>query len=405
MLEAPLVAFLGAFGVNLVATPYVIRMLKQRAVLDIPNERSSHLTPVPRGGGILIVTTWLAGMVATWIVGFRYPELEIARPAGFAIAATIGMGVLAVMGWLDDRQDLNPVGKLVVQMLVAGQALWISGLRLADFGLPFLPAWDLGWWGWPLALIWLVGFTNIFNFMDGINGLAFTQLICGGATFAVLGIMIDDYQLAVSGSLAAGAAAGILKYNFPRAMVFMGDVGSLPTGFLLALMALQAAFGSHDRSTPFIVPALILWPFLYDGTYTLLNRLVHGRNPLRAHRSHLYQRLAVAGRSHQSITLRYGLAMIGCSVCGLLFLTMTRGRQSLLLGLVLIVSILFTVRTVRRVRAYQTGPEGNGHLAGTTLPDDGDPTGGVDLRGDAGRTGGPAAGQSPPASRIFRSRR
>ena len=358
MLDAPLLSFLAAAAVNLIATPFVIRMLRHRAVLDIPNERSSHQIPVPRGGGILIVTTWLAGMVATWILGFRYPHLEIALPDGFVITATIGMGVLALMGWLDDRQDLNALGKLGVQLMMAGQALWLSGLRLAEFGLPFLPDWDLGLWGWLLALVWLVGFTNIFNFMDGINGLAFTQLICGGATFAILGILIDDYELAVSGSLAAGAAGGILKYNFPRALVFMGDVGSLPTGFLLALMALRAAFGPHGQDTPFVVPMLILWPFLYDGTYTLVNRIVHHRNPFRPHRSHLYQRLVVAGSSHQAITLRYGAAMAGCSTAGLLYRRLDSGLQTAVLALVAAISVLFTVLIVRRVRARMTTSDG-----------------------------------------------
>lgn len=354
MFEAPLFAFLGAAATNLAVTPWVIRQLRQRSLLDIPNERSSHATPVPRGGGVLIVATWLTGMVATWILGFKVPALEIALPDGFVITATVGMTILALMGYLDDRSDLSAPLKLAVQLAVAGQALWLSGLRLADFGLPFLPAWDLGTWGWVAALVWLVGFTNIYNFMDGINGLAFTQLILGGLAFSLLGILIRDYELAVSGALAAGAAAGILKYNFPSAEVFMGDVGSLPTGFLLALMALRAAFGPHGGEVPFVRAALLLWPFLYDGTYTLLNRLAHGRNPLRAHRSHLYQRLVVAGRSHKTITARYALAMLGCSIAGLAYPVLGRPLRIAVLALVLAVSVGFTVRTVSRVRAHMT---------------------------------------------------
>jgi UDP-N-acetylmuramyl pentapeptide phosphotransferase/UDP-N-acetylglucosamine-1-phosphate transferase len=270
------------------------------------------------------------------------------------VAATIGMCVLATLGYLDDRRDLNPFLKLFIQVAVAAQALYLSGLRLADFGLPVGSGWDLGPWGWLASAVWLVGFTNIYNFMDGINGLAFTQLIFGGATFCLLGVSMSDYELAISGALAAGSAVGILKYNFPKANVFMGDVGSLPLGFLLALMGLRAAFGPKSEGISFLIPVLILWPFLYDGTFTLINRLVHGRNPVRPHRSHLYQRLVVLGMSHQAITIRYGLAMILCAATGFAMQYWSWRTSQLVVGVILVLSAYYTVRTVRRIRAHQT---------------------------------------------------
>ncbi len=354
MLEAPLFAFLGALLVNLAMTPWVIRYLRDRAMLDIPNARSSHDTPVPRGGGIVIVGTWCLGMVSTWALRFPLPNLGILAPDGFVIGATIGMCALAILGYMDDRRDLNPLLKLTIQIAVAAQALYLSGLRLADPGIPFGASWDLGPWGWLASLIWLVGFTNIYNFMDGINGLAFTQLIFGGTTFCLLGVSTGDYELAISGALAAGSAVGILKYNFPKANVFMGDVGSLPIGFLLALMGLRAAFGPKSEGISFIIPALILWPFLYDGTFTIINRMVHGRNPVRPHRSHLYQRLLVRGLSHKAITIRYGLAMIFCSAAGFGMQYYSLQQSQILLAVILVFSGLYTYRTVRKVRAHET---------------------------------------------------
>ena len=354
MLETPLFAFLGAFLVNLSMTPWVIRHLRNRGMLDIPNARSSHDTPVPRGGGIVIVATWCLGMVSTWALRFPFPALGMLAPDGFVVAATIGMCVLAVLGYVDDRRDLNPFLKLLIQIAVAVQALYLSGLRLGDPGIPFGTSWDLGPWGWLASGLWLVGFTNIYNFMDGINGLAFTQLIFGGTTFCLLGVTTGDYELAISGALAAGSAVGILRYNFPKANVFMGDVGSLPLGFLLALMGLRAAFGPMSQGISFIIPVLILWPFLYDGTFTLINRLVHGRNPVRPHRSHLYQRLEVLGFSHKSITIRYGLAMIFCSAAGFVMQYSSLALSQILLAVILLFSAMYTFRTVRRVRAHQT---------------------------------------------------
>jgi len=354
MLEAPLFAFLGALMVNLIMTPWLIRHLRSRSMLDIPNARSSHDVPVPRGGGIVLVFTWCLGMVSTWALRFPLPNLGILAPDGFVVAATIGMVSLAVLGYLDDRRDLNPFLKLFIQIAVAVQALSLSGLRLAEIGLPWGTGWDLGPWGWLASGLWLVGFTNIYNFMDGINGLAFTQLIFGGTTFCLLGVTTSDYELAISGALAAGSAVGILKYNFPKANVFMGDVGSLPLGFLLALMGLRSAFGPRSEGISFLIPVLILWPFLYDGTFTLINRIVHRRNPVRPHRSHLYQRLVVLGLSHKGITIRYGAAMLLCSAAGFAMQYCSLKLSQVLLGIILAVSALYTVMIVRRVRASQT---------------------------------------------------
>lgn len=364
MLEAPLFAFLGAVALSLAATPALIRVLRERNLLDIPNARSSHDQPVPRGGGIAIVGTWLLGMTGTWALRYPLPHLGILAPDGFVLAAANGMLVLAVLGFVDDRLNLNPFVKLAVQLAVTGGALWFSGLRIADLGLPIDQGHDLGAWGWVLALVWLVGFTNIFNFMDGINGLAFMQLTIGGAAFCLMGVATDDYELAIAGALASGAALGTLRYNFPRALVFMGDVGSLPSGYLLALMALRAGFGPRAHGTPWVAATLVLWPFIWDGSYTLLNRLFHRRNPFRAHRSHLYQRLHVTGMSHQAITWRYALAMLACGAAGLL--GTHKGPAFLRAALVVIVagSVLYTVRVVTRVRAHMTEGRNGGAKEG-----------------------------------------
>jgi UDP-N-acetylmuramyl pentapeptide phosphotransferase/UDP-N-acetylglucosamine-1-phosphate transferase len=356
MLEAPVFAFIGAIIANLGISPWVIRQLLKKSLMDIPNARSSHESPVPRGVGILIILTWLLGMVLTEAMGIYNPVgFFIQAPDGFVIGGTLGMIVLAVLGLMDDRRDLSPFLKLVVQVAVAGGALWLARLPLERFGLPYLPQDGFGPWGWVLAMVWLVGFTNIFNFMDGINGLAFTQLIFGGAALSVMGVMVNDFELAVSGALAAGAAVGLLKYNFPQARVFMGDVGSLPAGFLLGLMALRAAFGADSSGQiPFLAPVLVLWPFLFDGGFTLLNRIVHRRNPFEAHRSHLYQRLLVAGQTHGEVTVIYGVAMLICALFGLMVPGWSDGYQITALASLLLASILFMLRTVRKVRASQT---------------------------------------------------
>ena len=361
MLEAPVFAFLGAILSNLGLTPWVIRQLWHRSLMDIPNERSSHDAPVPRGVGIMIIATWLLGMVLIESLSVYNPAgFFIAKPDGFVIGGTIGMVVLAALGLADDRRDLPPLLKLVVQVAVAALALWFAQLPLDRFGLPFVAESGLGAAGWLLALLWLVGFTNIFNFMDGINGLAFTQLIFGGAALSIMGVVVTDFELAISGALASGAAVGLLKYNFPRAQVFMGDVGSLPAGFLLALMALRAAFGADSAGQiPFLAPVLVLWPFLFDGGFTLLNRLYHRRNPFQAHRSHLYQRRLIGGQSHGEVTVFYGISMLVCGLVGLMYPGWPPASQLVGLAVILLFSVVFMVRTVTRVRASQTVENGS----------------------------------------------
>nr|MEE4269394.1 hypothetical protein [Candidatus Krumholzibacteria bacterium] len=356
MFEAPVFAFIGAIISNLGVTPWVIRQLLRRSIMDIPNQRSSHDTPVPRGAGIMIILTWLLGMILVEGMAIYNPAgFFIAGPDGFVIGGTIGMVLLAAVGLIDDRHNLNPFIKLLVQIVAALQVLWLARLPVESFGLPFLEEPGLGTLGWVLALIWLVGFTNIFNFMDGINGLAFSQLIFGGVALSIMGVMIDDFELAVSGALAAGAAVGLLKYNFPQAQVFMGDVGSLPAGFLLGLMALRAAFGPDSQGQiPFMAPVLALWPFLFDGGYTLLNRVYHRRNPFQAHRSHLYQRQLFAGQTHGEITVFYGISMLVCGLFSLMLPGWSDTYQVVALAGLVLLSVVFLIRTVTRVRASQT---------------------------------------------------
>jgi UDP-N-acetylmuramyl pentapeptide phosphotransferase/UDP-N-acetylglucosamine-1-phosphate transferase len=163
--------------------------------------------------------------------------------------------------------------------------------------------------------LWLVGTVNLYNFMDGIDGIAGVQAVVAGLAWALWGAWVGAAGVLAVGALVAAAAAGFLTLNWPPARIFMGDAGSTVLGFLLAaapLLAAQEAPGAVPFDRLLIAGALGLWPFLLDGTFTLFRRLAKGENILQAHRSHLYQRLVIAGRSHQTVTLVYGaLAGVG----------------------------------------------------------------------------------------------
>jgi len=297
-----LTAALLSAAAGLAFTPRLVALLKRARVMDVPNARSSHAQPVPVGGGLGILAPWLLGLGAAGFLGV-FPS------PGFPLALAAGAVILAALGFLDDLRGLPPLQRLAVESLLAAVCLKAGGLTVVAIELPGCGPLAAGAAGWVAAWLFVVGFTNMFNFMDGINGLAGFQALLGAGALAVWSALAGDVPLAVTAALLSGATWGFLRANFPRAKVFMGDVGSLPLGFLLAMGVLRAHAGA-DRAgtTPLWLPLLFIWPFLSDATYTLLNRAVHGRNPFRPHRSHVYQRLVVAGWSHARVTTIYAAA-------------------------------------------------------------------------------------------------
>lgn len=257
--------------------------------LDQPNHRSLHSAPVPRSGGIGI----LAGVAAGALFAPPPPALT---------AAVAG---LALLSWWDDRHSL-PVAVRFAGHFVA------TGLVLAAGASP-----DRGVGGlllFALAIVWV---TNLYNFMDGANGLAGGMAVFGFGAFAVAAGMGGQLPLAMWSACIAAAAAGFLFFNFDPARIFMGDVGSIPLGFLAATLGLE---GMRLGVWPVWFPVLVFAPFVVDATVTLLRRALRGEKVWRAHREHYYQRLVRAGWSHRKLALHeYGImAALAASGCAML---------------------------------------------------------------------------------------
>jgi UDP-N-acetylmuramyl pentapeptide phosphotransferase/UDP-N-acetylglucosamine-1-phosphate transferase len=282
------VAFLVALGLALIMTRAVLRRLQARAIFDRPNERSMHLVPTPRGGGIGI----LAALLPIWC-GAVY--LGYGDASSLAVAAAVL--ILAAVSWRDDIGGLSPTTRLLVQALtVIGGLAFLPGAGTVLQGL--LPSWlDLV----CSALLWL-WFVNAFNFMDGIDGIAGTEAAAIGIGVVLLGLLHSDVVGLGASMLAAttaGAALGFLGWNWQPAKLFMGDVGSVPLGYLLGWLLLNLATAGYWA------PALILpLYFLADASWTLLRRLLRGEKIWRPHREHFYQRAVQAGCSHQAVVLR-----------------------------------------------------------------------------------------------------
>jgi UDP-N-acetylmuramyl pentapeptide phosphotransferase/UDP-N-acetylglucosamine-1-phosphate transferase len=272
-----------------------------RGVYDIPNERSSHTRPTPRGGGLVIVVLTTLGLAVAW---FQYP----AGPPTALAAYLAGAWLIAGVSWLDDLRSLSNRVRFGTHMLAALLAVWAFGYW-TEITVPIIGLLRLGLLGLPITFLWIVGATNAYNFMDGIDGIAGGQAVVAGLGWAVLGWLTAQPLVGMLGVLLAAASLGFLGHNWPPARIFMGDVGSAFLGFTFAVLAVAAA--QRDARLA-LVGILFVWPFVFDATFTFLRRLKNGENIFAAHRSHLYQRLVIVGYSHRIVTLLYiGLAAWG----------------------------------------------------------------------------------------------
>jgi UDP-N-acetylmuramyl pentapeptide phosphotransferase/UDP-N-acetylglucosamine-1-phosphate transferase len=278
------------------ATRALIPILRRRNMLDRPNERSSHVAPTLRGGGIAPVGVVLLAWTALGLAGSAPPAI---------VGILAGTVLLAVVCWLDDQRDLSPATRLAAQAAAVAAGLC---------AVPDTPV--LHWLG-PEAFFAAVGLSwmwwvNLFNFMDGIDGLAGSEAAAiGGGLLAVgaLGSGVDP-AAALLAAAVLGAALGFLIWNWAPARVFLGDVGSAPLGYLTGFLLIATA--ARGRWLAALILPLY---FLADATITLARRLLRGEPVWQAHRQHYYQRAVRSGLGHAAVAKRViaaDILLIGC---------------------------------------------------------------------------------------------
>src|SRR2546423_1625625 len=295
LIEFGAVSVLSFLGVGIMR-----HFARVHSILDIPNERSSHTNSLPRGGGVPIVLLTLLGMWVLISTNQRLPS------AGLA-AYTVGAILIAGISWLDDLYSLSNRIRFSVQSVAALLAIYGLGYLPLRNILPGAP-WLTESLGVVITFLWIVGLTNAYNFMDGIDGIAGAQAVIAGIAWAIVGWMTGQAVVTLVGLLLAASTLGFLVHNWPPARIFMGDVGSAFLGFTLALLPLIFNAHSGAASRGLRVPfagVIFVWPFVFDSTITFLRRLFRGEKVFSAHRSHLYQRLVISGRRHQFVSLLY----------------------------------------------------------------------------------------------------
>jgi UDP-N-acetylmuramyl pentapeptide phosphotransferase/UDP-N-acetylglucosamine-1-phosphate transferase len=317
------------------ATSAVLRLLRRHAILDHPNQRSSHAVATPVGGGLAVVPV----VLVAWLM----VDIAVGKPEETILVIVCAV-FLAVISWVDDVRGLPAGLRFGAQLIAVASVLTVSPAALSGLS---------GWLPEPVAaaaagLIWL-WFINAFNFMDGIDGLAGTETASIGIGVALIAVLAAGQPAAsvaapivMLGATIAAAALGFLPWNWQPARLFLGDVGSIPLGFLLGWLLVRLAAEGQWA-------AAVILPFYYlcDATLTLVRRTLRGEKPWQAHRDHYYQRAVTRGLSHAAVAGSVGLANIAlialaamasagreimaiagaCVVVGSLLIFLAGGRQ------------------------------------------------------------------------------
>jgi len=283
---------LAAFMMSLLGTRLTILALRRKhAFLDVPNARSNHIAPTPRGGGIAVVFTLVMGLLL--------------MDVGYSIV--LAMLLLAAISFIDDLIRVPPALRLVAQAV----AVWIAMTGME--GLLFNGLLSVADDKIITMLLW-IWFINLFNFMDGIDGISGSEMICVGIGLCLLTVITNAFPstLAEYALVAVAAGFGFLWWNWHPAKIFLGDVGSIPIGFLLAYLLLLAAKDGYVYAA-MILPAY----YLADGTITLVRRTWRGEKPWKAHSEHFYQKAVRNGRSHDGVVrliIGVNMLLVLCAV-------------------------------------------------------------------------------------------
>jgi Fuc2NAc and GlcNAc transferase len=281
-----LAVFVVSWGLTLVLRRYALA----NSLMDTPNERSSHSVPTPRGGGVAIVVSFLLALLI--LRGLDLMSLA-------TLVGLLGSGLLvALIGFADDHGHIAARWRLLGHFAASIWALyWLGGSPgVTLFGLTL----DPGWIGNILFVLYLVWMLNLYNFMDGIDGLASAEAISVCLGMLLVYWFSANLELAWGPLALVAAVAGFLCWNYPPAKIFMGDAGSGFLGIVLAGMSIEAASRSPELLWSWLI---MLGVFIVDATWTLMRRLLRGEKVYEAHRSHGYQYASRKHRSHKTVTL------------------------------------------------------------------------------------------------------
>jgi UDP-GlcNAc:undecaprenyl-phosphate/decaprenyl-phosphate GlcNAc-1-phosphate transferase len=328
----PVVAFAAALAGSLLLTPLVAAFGRRRGWLDEPDGlRKLHALPLPRCGGVAVFAAFVGAWCLAAALGGDGATLQLESAVPLLLAATIVM----LAGFVDDVRGLSPLAKILAQAS-GGLLLFAAGYRVETIGVPWGGTVDLGLLALPVTLAWVVGMSNAFNLIDGLDGLAAGVALVATVTLVAVAASNGRNTTLVLTAALAGALLGFLRYNFNPAKVFLGDSGSLTVGFLLAAFAIGGNLKSRT-TIAVAVPLVALALPIFDTCLAMLRRLIRGGEVFRADRDHIHHRMVRLGITpRRAVMLLYGVSVL----LGSLALAILSGPKQTLWAVLLVVALL-----------------------------------------------------------------
>lgn len=339
-----LLLFGTCFILSLLGTYGLKKLFLRYQVIDLPGERRSHTTPTPRGGGMAMAVIFL---VVFFLVGFF---ISLERNIFWGLL--LGGGAISALGFVDDLYTLSRTPRILAWVGITALSI-LFGISFESITLPMLGTIQFGILSPVFTFLWLIGVTNFFNFMDGINGLAGMEALLAAGFLAGISYWAGNTILFVAAVIVFAGVLGFLPHNFPKARIFMGDGGSNFLGYIFAALTIIGS-QSLEHRIPFIVPTILLLMFLLDAATTLIKRLPKGKDWLEPHRDHLYQRLIKLGYSHTQVTLGYSVINLFLGMMAILYFRSSGFMSVVYITLSVIPFLLLVLFTVRKEKRYNS---------------------------------------------------
>lgn len=324
--------------------PLVRFLCIKKGVVDIPNDRKIHKFPIPRLGGVAIWLCTIITFIILVLLSWDYPH-------GNGLSGILlGGSMMFLLGFVDDIYDLSPKFKLGIQI---GAALiaFLLGVRIDALFNPFGNPIALGFWSFPLTMIWLVGISNAMNFIDGVDGLAGGVSTISAVTLGVVAIYTQQPISALVAAIMAGSMLGFLLFNFHPAKIFMGDSGALFSGFTLAALSVTGVL--KTVTVTMLLPIMILAVPIMDISYSVLRRVFKKSNPFIADSEHIHHKLIKAGLSQNRTVLIFYLICTAAGSIATIFVGASRLYAVIVIAILFIMLVLAQLSKVKKLNELQ----------------------------------------------------
>jgi UDP-GlcNAc:undecaprenyl-phosphate GlcNAc-1-phosphate transferase len=324
-----LLIFAAALLVVVSATPVARRAAVRWGFVDQPDARKVHTGPIPRFGGVAMVTAVLAALL---VFEDRFGMIQL-------VSILVGAGWVSLVGAWDDRWGLRPIYKLVGQ-IIAAIFLILTGVQVTFLPSPYL--------NWAVTIVWVVGMTNAVNLLDNMDGLSGGIAAIASGFFLLLAVQSDQYLVGGLAAALLGASAGFLLYNFNPARIFMGDTGSLFLGFMLAALGIKVRFPGNAAIVTWMVPVLVLGLPIFDTTLVVFSRIRRGLHPATPGKDHVSHRLVRLGFTYREAVM--ALYLVG-GMLGVVaqFVTQASAAEAYLLGGAVMLAAVYSFWRLDRV--------------------------------------------------------